>query len=203
MTRSFILLTILLIHSSVFAERYMKARIILLNGTILEGMASFPETPTPVPIHFKTDKKAKSQSINSDDIKTIVYIADNGKTIEFDRLSAYVDGPSEKPIKAWLSVSIRGEVTLYKYASADIAADNAGRYDVSQTSWLCYRQGEAAATKMSSTDVKNKKNFFVLSATAYFKDDGELAKKIQTGRYNWSDVDKIVAEYNEWRKNKQ
>jgi hypothetical protein len=57
----------------------MKARIILLNGAILEGMASFPENPAPVPIRFKTDKKAKSQSINSDDIKTIVYIADNGK----------------------------------------------------------------------------------------------------------------------------
>jgi hypothetical protein len=125
------------------------------------------------------------------------------KILEFDRLSAYVDGPSRKPIKAWLRVSVRGEVTLYTYGSADIAADNAGRYDAMQTSWLCYRQGEAAATKMSSTDVKNKKNFFVLSATAYFKDDNELVKKIQTGLYNWRDVDKIVAEYNEWKKNNQ
>jgi len=78
----------------------------------------------------------------------------------------------------------------------------AGRYDAMQTSWLCFRQGETAATKMSSTDVKNKKNFFELSATSYFKDDVELVK-IQTGQYTWRDVDKIVSEYNEWKKNNQ
>ena len=37
-------------------------------------------------------------------------------------------------------------------------------------------------------------NFFVLSASEYFKDDNELVKKIQSGEYTWKDLDKIVAE---------
>ena len=181
----------------------MKARIILLNSTILEGMATFPEGPAPIPIRFKADNKSRAQSINSDSIKTIAYIADNGNTNEFDRLTAYVNGPYEKPEKQWLHVVFRGGVTLYTYASVDDGLRNVGRYDDIQTSWLCIRQGEASATKMTSTYWKNKKNFFVLSASAYFKDDNELVKKIQSGEYTWKDVDKIVNEYNELKKNNQ
>lgn len=181
----------------------MKARIILLNGTILEGMATFPEGPAPIPIRFKTDKKSRAQSIASDSIKTIVYIAENGITNEFDRLTGYVNGPYEKPEKQWLHVVFRGYVTLYTYASSNGASRSIGRYDDIVTSWLCWRQGESIATKMTSTDWKNRKNFFVNSATAYFKDDDELVKKIQNGEYTWKDVDKIVTEYNDWTKNKQ
>ena len=106
-------------------------------------------------------------------------------------------------IKVWLTVAIRCDVTLYTYVSQDIAAISIGRYDATQTSWLCCRQGETAATKMTSTDVKNRMNFFVLSASEYFKDDNELVKKIQSGEYTWKDLDKIVAEYNEGKKNNQ
>jgi hypothetical protein len=200
---SFILLTILLIHSSLFAGRYMKAKIILLNGTVLEGMATFPEGPASIPIRFKADNKSHAQSINSDSIKTISYIADNGNTNEFDRLIAYVNGPDEKPERQWLHVVFHGVVTLYTYGSVDADLRNVGRYDDIQTSWLCIRQGEGAATKMTSTYWKNKKNFFVLSATAYFKDDNELVKKIQAGEFTWKDVEKIVNEYNGWKKNNQ
>ncbi len=119
MKYSLLLLTLLLVHFGVSAERYMKARIILLNGTTMEGLASFPEGPAPIPIRFKADNKSRAQSINSDSIKTIVYTADNGYTNEFDRLTAYVNGPYEKPEKQWLKVVLRGDVTLYTYASVN------------------------------------------------------------------------------------
>jgi len=199
MKHAFILIAILLTYSSVSAKKYSKAKIILLNGTIMEGLATFPEGPAPVPIRFKTDENSRVQSINSDSIKTIVYLADNGNTTEYDRLTGYVNGPYEKPEKQWLHVVFRGVVTLYTYASVG----NLQRYDDIQTSWLCVRQGEAIATKMTSTDWKNRRNFFTNSATAYFKDDAELVKKIQNGEYTWKDVDKIVTEYNDWTKNKQ
>lgn len=84
-------------YSVVSAEKYSKARIILLNGTIMEGLATLPEGPAPVPIRFKMYNKYRAQAINSDSIKTVVYIADNGNTNEFDRLTAYVNGPYGKP----------------------------------------------------------------------------------------------------------
>ena len=55
---------------------------------------------------------------------------------------------------------------------------------------------------MTSTDWKNRRNVFVNSASEYFKDDDELVKKIQSGGYTWKDVEKMVTEYNEWKKNK-
>jgi hypothetical protein len=62
------------------------------------------------------------------------------------------------------------------------------RYNDIQTSWLCIRQGETIATKMTSTYWKNKRNFFVNSTSEYFKDDDELVKKIQSGAYSWNPV---------------
>lgn len=50
---------------------------------------------------------------------------------------------------------------------------------------------------MTSADWKNKKNFFVNSASAYFKDDDEPVKKVQSGVYIRKDVEKVVNEYNE------
>lgn len=197
MKYAFMLFATLLMHSVVRAEKYSKARIILLNGTIMEGLATLPEGPAPVPIRFKMDKKSRAQSINSDSIKTIVYTTDAGTIHEYDRLTGYVNGPFEKPERQWLYVVFRGPVTLYTYASVG----NLQRYDDIQTSWLCIRKGEAIATKMTSTDWKNRRNFFVNSASAYFKDDAELEKKIQNGEYTWKDVEKIATEYNEWKKN--
>jgi len=197
MKYAFILFATLLMHPAVRAERYSQARIILLNGTIMEGLATFPEGPAPVPIRFKVDKKSRPQWIKSDSIKTIIYTTDGGTSLEYDRLNGYVNGPYEKPERQWLHVVFRGVVTLYTYASIG----NLQRYDDVQTSWLCLRQGEALATKMTSTDWKNRRNFFVNSASEYFKDDAELAKKIQSGEYTWKDVEKIATEYNNWKKN--
>lgn len=194
------LFAVLLMHSLVQAKNYSKAKIILLNGTIMEGLATFPEGPASIPILFKTDKKSEAQQINSDSIKTIIYSTDAGRVNEFDRMVGYVNGPSQKPQKQWLYVVFRGAVTLYIYEVADNS--NPYRYNAHQTSWLCIREGETIATKMTSTDLKNKKNFFVDAASAYFKDDEELVKEIQSGDYTWKDVEKMVTEYNDWKKNK-
>lgn len=203
MKHAFILIAILLTYSTVSAKKFSRARIILLNGTIMEGLATLPEGPAAVPIRFKADEKSGSQSINSDSIKTIVYIGDDGTTHEYDRLTGYVNGPSEKPERQWLHVVFRGYVTLYTYVSSNGASRSIGRYDDMVTSWLCCKQGEAEATKMSSTNWKNRRNFFNDSASAYFKDDAELVKKIQNGEYTWKDVEKMVTEYNKKNKGKQ
>ncbi len=203
MKHTCIVFALLLAFSTVFAKKYTKARIILLNGTIMEGLATFPEGPAPIPIRFKADENASVQSINSDSIKTIIYIAYDSSTQEYDRLNAYVNGPLEKPERQWLHVVFRGAVTLYTYASVNGSLQSAGRYDDISTSWLCLRQGEAIATKITSTYWKNKRNFFTDAATEYFKDDKELVKKIEDGVYTWKDVEKIATEYNEWKKEKQ
>jgi hypothetical protein len=192
------LFAMLLMYPIAQAKPYSKAKIILLNGTIMEGLATFPEGPAPVPIQFKKDKTSKALSINSDSIKTIIYTTDAGTTHEYDRLAGYVNGPHEKPERQWLYVVFRGAVTLYTYGTVGVL----NRYNDIQTSWLCIRQGEAIATKMTSTDWKNRRNVFVNSASEYFKDDDELVKKIQSGGYTWKDVEKMVTEYNEWKKNK-
>jgi len=194
----FIMFAMLLMVPVAHAKPYSKAKIILLNGTIMEGLATFPEGPASIPILFKTDKTSKAQPINSDSIKTIIYTTDAGITNEFDRLAGYVNGPHEKPERQWFYVVFRGAVTLYTYGSRG----DLNRYDDITTSWLCIRQGEAIASKMTSTYWKNRRNFFVDSASEYFKDDNALVKKIQSGGYTWKDVEKIVNEYNEWKKNK-
>jgi hypothetical protein len=193
------LCAMLFMHPLVQAKNFSKAKLILLNGTIMEGLATFPEGPASIPIRFKTDVKSTVQSINSDSIKTIIYTTDAGTTHEYDRLAGYVNGPHEKPERQWLYVVFRGAVTLYTYGFVG----DLNRYNDIQTSWLCIRQGESIATKMTSTYWKNKRNFFVNSTSEYFKDDAELVKKIQSGAYSWKDVEKIVTEYNEWKKNKQ
>ena len=196
----FIMAAMLLMVPVAQAKPYSKAKIILLNGTVMEGLATFPEGPAPVPIQFKTDKTSKAQRINSDSIKTIIYTIDAGTTHEWDRLNAYVNGPHVKPERQWLYVVFRGAVTLYTYGfTGDL---NRYRYDDIQTSWLCIRQGEAIATKMTSTYWKNRRNVFVDGASDYFKDDAGLVNKIQSGAYTWKDVEKIVTEYNDWKKGK-
>ncbi len=87
------LCAVLFMHPLVQAKSYSKAKIILLNGTITEGLATFPEGAAAIPIRFKTDEKSTVQSINSDSIKTIIYTTDAGTTHEFDRLAGYINGP--------------------------------------------------------------------------------------------------------------
>lgn len=191
-----VLFLLFLTHSFVFAGKYQKAKIILQNGTELEGMATFPSNPSPLPIFFKGNKDSKRQSINSDDIKTIIFFLKHDKTIEFDRMGVYQDKSNKKINKLWLLVSKRGGTTLYTYDGVDIYTGVNSMTNVFQRYWLCERSGEDAATIIASTSTKNKRDAFVKMALEYFKDDVELTAKIKNNQYKWSDMDQIVDEYN-------
>lgn len=203
MKKLFVLLGLFLVQSLAFAGKYQNVKIILQNGKELEGLATLPENPSPVPILFKEDKDAKPQSINCDNIKTLVYTIGNdkiSKTIEFDRVSVYLNKSDKMPQKVWLQVSTRGEVTLYTYDGIDIYTGVNSTTTVFQKYWLCCRAGEEVATFIASTASKNKKDAFVSAALEYFKDAPELTEKIKSNQYQWSDMDQIVDEYNERKK---
>lgn len=171
------------------------------NGTELIGLATLPENPSPVPILFKENDKAKSQKINCDDIKTLQYLIIADKTMEFDRMDVYLNSGSKKPEKLRLLVSRRGGITLYLYYGLDMSGGfKTSLYEFLQY-WLCYRQGEEAETSISTSGSKNKKDVFTQMALAYFKDDPELIKKLQSNFYKWNEMEQEVDDYNAWKKN--
>ena len=193
-------LVILLMHFTVFAGKYHKAKIILENGTILEGLAELPSNPSPTPISFKQSADAKRQALRCDDIKTIIYTIGDNKTYEYDRMNIYIFEKDKKPRKVWLEVKQRGYVTLYEYASIAAFGGYGGRDNKFEISWFCHRQGEDVAARITSTVSRNKRGYFAENAVKYFQDNTDIARKITNSEYSWKEMEKIVEEYNEWKK---
>ena len=173
----------------------------MLDGTTLEGEATMPNNPSATPIKFKDKDGSKTRSISCAEIRTLVYVLRDDKTIEFDRMDVYEVGKPNKTRPLWLSVLKRGAVTLASYEELDVLSSGSGNLYKFHTIWTCYRAGEKAATVIASTERKNKKDAFIVAATEYFKDDAELTKKIRNGQYEWGDMPKIVEEYNERKNN--
>jgi hypothetical protein len=185
------------IHTSIIADKYYQVKIIMRNGSELHGVAYLPEGPAPVPITFKEDGNGKKMKIASDSIKTLVYFVGKEKTLEYDRMDVFLYFNAKKTQRLWLEVSRRGPVTLYSYEDLEIGAQR--NLDRFRRHWLCIRPGDDAAKSISSETMK--KADFVQVAVAYFKDDTELTKKIESGQYKWNDMEAIVDEYNSWEKN--
>jgi hypothetical protein len=199
MKKLFFLFSFLITTSLLFAERYFKAKIIMQDGTELNGLATTPVMPEAMLISFKENKDDKHRSIKPADIKTIIYFYENDNKVEYDRVLFYLYKSDKKPTIGLFRVYKRGKVTLYTYSMGGFGDNGGATYSSRHPSvdfWACIRSGEETATNIANSESKNKRDVFVERASEYFKDDRELVAKIADKTYKWDDVEKIVDEYN-------
>jgi len=195
MKKLYALIVFLMTIGSANAEQYMQAKIIFRNDSVLTGLASLPNDPPDAPIFYKEDKKAKSRKIVYTDVKTIIYYFESGKTLEFDVIWTDIGSGRNHHQEKYLEVLMRGPVTLYKH----VLMNGPNKYD-QDTYFLCLRPGEETARVIAGSYGKLKNDLFRNAISEYFKDDAELVAKVKDGQYKWSDMDKIVNEYNQWKK---
>jgi len=186
----------LTIQISVYAK-YYKAKIIMVNGSELNGLAELPMDPVGPPIWFKENKHGKRQLIACDSIKSVIYYSEKGHIWEYDRMHANLNEAGPRPAQLWLEVSRRGPVTLYKYSHQNWFSRSNTSANRFYRHWICMRSGETA---LGVSCQLWKKKAFKEIAVDYFKDDAELTKKIEDEQYTWDDMVAIVDEYNNWKK---
>jgi hypothetical protein len=194
-----LLLLVLITVSFAYAGKkktYTKGKIIYNDGKSRTG---FVEDPWRNKIAFKTLETDEPETINPDDLKTIVYFLDNGKTVELDRVKHY--GPFGKLSDyEWWNVAERGKVTIY-ILGVTMGANTTQR--ASFTDYYAIREGEPGAKMICSVSGGNPNTVFKNRGPEYFADYPELAEKIKTKVYTYKNIMEVVHEYNQWAAKKK
>jgi len=177
-------------------KTYTKGQIIYNDGKSRTG---FVEDPWRNKIAFKTTEEGEPETINPDDLKTIVYYLNDGKTVELDRVRHY--GVFNKLSDyEWWNVAERGKVTIY-IIGVTMGANTNQRANF--TDYYAIREGEPGAKMICSVSGGNPNSVFKNRAPEYFADYPELAEKIKSKVFTYKNVMQAVREYNQWAAGKK
>lgn len=188
-------------HSSKFS----KAKLVFTDGRIIEGFADIPKNPWDQSIRFRTDLKAKRETIPSSDLRRIVYYdgADSSIIEQIPHIRLIDRTRTNRPL--WMIKLVEGYVSLYVFTEGAFThvsptgtMRSSGFYK-----FACIRRSEAAATIISTTAVRgtaiNNNGMFRKEPAQYFEDYPELAAKIANKEYTYKDIVEVVNEYNKWK----
>ncbi len=203
MKKTFLILTLILVSTSLFARDFLPVKLIYLDGKIDSGFAKEFKKADDKNIIFKTTEKNETVKIPSDDLKTIIFdYKDN--PIEYDRVRPFKFYSQKKlSSSVWLHVIKRGIVTLYDITIEGTMFINGYNTPTTDTYWFFYREGELGPTTVSwdFNGNLNPNGTFKKLAPKYFKDYPDLAIKIKNKTYKWDNIIEVVDLYNEWAKN--
>ena len=186
------------------AEKYDNGKLIFMDGKSRTG---FVETSMGDNfINFKSSKNAEPEKIASDKIKTIIYLEDDGKTIEveYDRVKVYLGWKQERISDfGWYQVAERGIATLYVKGTVMQGSIGNPNAKAGFQDYFIIRDGEPAAKMIANIAGANNNQTFRAKAPLYFADYPELAEKIKSKVYTWKDLVTSVKEYNKWAGSKK
>lgn len=195
----------MLFSSSSLKGQFFSAKIIFQDGKEKNGLVKYPKKADEKFIQFKQSESAEKEKIESPSIKIIKFHTEEGD-FEMENVKTFIGWKLDKvsePI--FLTVLERGYATLYTTYSPDTRNHTPnGSFNIpGNTYWLCYREGEKAATMVSMNFPNNLAPSKIMQKQApmYFKDYPELAKKIENKEYKWEDIIIVVKEYNKWKGN--
>jgi hypothetical protein len=202
------LLTAFLLFSIGFvahaADKFDNGKIIFTDGKLRTG---FVETFMGDDfVRFKSSKDAEAEKIPSENIKTIVYLEDDGKTteIEYDRIKVYLGWKQTRISNfGWYQVIVRGIATLYEKGTVLQGTISNPNSKAGFQDYFVMRDGEPAAKMIANIAGANNNQTYRAKAPAYFADYPELAKKIESKEYTWKDLMTSVKEYNKWAESKK
>jgi len=181
-------------------KKFIPAIFFLHDGTQIECFSREIWSLKANEIPYKESKKSNVKIMKSVDIKTILYMYNDGKVSEWDYCSVIsihsLSRGIEKIEPLWLNVKTRGIVTLYENTS--FVKERYGRdsYIVKKVySYYCIREDEIAASNILAYQ---SDHIFPKLASDYFSDSPEISKNIlqKVKGYEAKDIVEIVFEYN-------
>src|SRR5258706_2162179 len=163
MKKSIVLILLIFTIGFASAEKFSKGKIIFNDGKFKTG---FIESSWSRTILFKSSESAQPEKIKADDLKTVVYIKDDGTTDELDRIRRY--GLFNKLTDyEWLHVSERGAVTIY-VIGVTMGANTTRKANF--VDYYAIREGEPGAKMIASVSGGNPNSVFRNKASIYFAD---------------------------------
>jgi len=207
----FSILLLIVFSSSVNAQWYEAAVLVMNDGTVKKGSAQYV-VDTHKRLRFKSSIDGKSESLTHQDIKRITYYFPNDTTI-FERLSYYTNIKSNKLIHdSWFElvqpgyvsiylvrVSLGGGKTIVKSGSSETPSIDVIKHDPAKfKDYYAFKEGEPGGRQISSVSSMNNNAVFKKFAPIYFSDYPELAEKIKNKEYTYEDILEVTNIYNDW-----
>lgn len=187
-----------------YAEKYDNGKIIFTDGKSRTGLVE--TTMGDAFVRFKSSKDSEPEKIESEKIKTIIYLEDDKKTteVEYDRIKVYL-GWGQKRISdfGWYQVVERGFATLYVKGTTMQGSVYNPNSKAGFLDYFVMRNGEPAAKMIANIAGANNNQTFRAKAPLYFQDYPELAAKIKSKEYTWKDLLPVIKEYNTWASKKK
>jgi hypothetical protein len=211
--KSILSLVIFIITITVQAHEFYTAKVLLLNGNVIEGQATLPDN-----VLLKTSIEIKenniTSTIESNDIYQILYVI-NGNNYFFERNNVgitqkafekhrtnYSTGKewylvifSDDSIKAYISSQYyyvdkeKGIISTHSFEGRNI---NFG------TSYLLKRPNEDAPTVITMEGISNSK--FREWASSYFEETPELVTRINKKEFKNSRIEELALAYASYQK---
>ncbi|WP_010422529.1 hypothetical protein [Anaerophaga thermohalophila] len=197
---------------SIGGNKYLEGKILLEDGSVMEGFVKVPNIPRKNNISFKTEKKAKAQTIDSELIASILVKTKTNKIYRFDNLKVDVrrkaDEPNISNRKFFLMVMTEGYATLYLAAngykthkSGNILVEATYQQGTLPTyNYYIRKRGEQVATIFTQTS--NSGTMFGLNkmlikrSEMLLADDPELVERIKSKEFKHVDVIELINIYN-------
>jgi len=189
----------LLLHFAASAEKFYKATIVFNDGHSVEGLATLPEKPTDETIRYKENDDAKAVKYKSEELMRLVFPESNGNNITFERVMSQKGILTHKTLVIWLQVAKRGYATLYFCDWKTAMGTGGGMMVGYDRYWYVMREGETASTIVAWSGWGTAEHDFRKRAGEYFKDDAELATKLDNKQFKREDIYKVLEEYNQWK----
>lgn len=190
--------------SATVAEKYDDGKIIFTDGKSRAGLIETVMGDTFV--RFKSSKDAEPEKIESEKIRTIIYLEDDKKTteIEYDRIKVYLGWKQTRMSDfGWYQVVERGIATLYVKGTTMQGSVYNPNSVAGFLDYFVLRKDEPAAKMIANVAGANNNQTFRAKAPLYFADYPELAAKIKSKEYTWKDLLPVVKEYNKWAAGKK
>jgi len=189
----------LLLHFTVSAEKFYKATVVFTDGHEAEGLVTLPEKPTDETIRYKENDDAKAVKYKSEELERLVFPEADGNNVIFERVLSQKGILTHKTMAIWLRVAKRGYATLYFCDWKSAMGTGSGIMVGYDRYWYVMREGETASTIVAWSGWGTAEHDFRKRAGEYFKDDAELAAKVQDKQFKREDIYKLIEEYNNWK----
>lgn len=191
------------------AQKFFKAQLVLTNHTQLEGFVQPPGTPNDKRVKFKSTENAEVRKIESTTIQLIIVHASDGSQSVLERI------PINKKNTAFCFLMVEGYADLYLTGDI-ISVSKTGELSPSSSyvvgrslpyfTYLIRRPGETYVSELAMTSpsktMLGAKKYFRKLAAAYFSDYPALVERINDEEFTEKDVERVVAIYNDYKKDK-
>jgi hypothetical protein len=219
--RKLIFITLFLLSSTIQAQKFYTAKIIMNDGMQKSGFATLPVNGSfNKPIKFKSSKDGSAHNINNNDISGAIYTSDSGNEYLFERIVMIYINKSfdeqkngekcDSSKKNWALVTSYSKNIMSYYLAQKYIIEKNGKL-VSKTSntgtWadifiLFRRPNESCASMIGhiayGAKIIGQEKKFRNVASEYFKDKPELVKRIKNKEFKSNEFQKLINAYNSY-----